>query len=136
MRRRWRLLGWGIQVTQMRLNRRPSRERKRYVKAYIPLTARGKALYYHSEILVPCPGRTTSGPASAAMSARIPAPVAVAQQPREIFTSLSIRHSSPLYFDRCCYLDQRQTQAHKRILFRLSVFIRNSFTRGHSIRKL
>ena len=47
---------------------------------------------------------------SAAMSARIPSPAAVAQQPREIFTSLSIRHSSPLYFDRRCYLDQRQTQ--------------------------
>ena len=50
-----------------------------------------------------------------AMSVRIPAPVIV-RQPREIFTSLSIRHSSPLYFDRttcrrrCRYLDQRRTQ--------------------------
>ena len=129
MRRRWRLLGWGIQVTQMRLNRRPSRERKRYVKAYIPLTARGKALQYHSEILVPCPERTTSGPTSAAMSARIPAPVAVAQQPREIFTSLSIRHSSPLYFDRCCYLDQRQK--HTGQTSADCGFIRNSFSASY-----
>ena len=63
------------------------------------------------------------------MSARIPAPVAVAQQPREIFTSLSIRHSSPLYFDRCCYLDQRQK--HTGQTSADCGFIRNSFSASY-----
>ena len=64
---------------------------------------------YHSEI----PENHVRS--SDAMSVRILASVVVVQQPREIFTSLSIRHSSPLYFDRttcrrCRYLDQRRTQ--------------------------